>query len=933
MASEVKTRSKRQDRPLEAPTLDSGRVPPAVREKLIHPDPAPLHEVPKDPTAEAALARVETLLGKGQFGAALREIEALKPGDATLAGRYAFIRQEKLSRAQIGIADRYFLRGDKAKARAFYDRALRLDGAGTELRQVADAAVKAFDDLAKRRRALIDGLKQDIRKGNFAQWCGRKKTLADLTLLDVDVVRKRIDPDFRLEPLFGERPPIHPSPGWLDPLPVESESVAFVSAVPGAVFRARTDAAVDVDTLPAAGAADTGKVRASLAMPVVANVLIAKARLFALDQGLSVTGQAEGVVPLFRYEHLRDKAKELIAHIQGIESRMLPIQFELDDFAEATDAIRRPLVTQQAELEAVKQRIVELTQALAQLAQIEKAVAEAVDAIAKVEDECECDWFCWLVTIGGMVFIAATVFAATVALAAGTGGTLAPILIGALAGAIIDVGIISWAVITIDAFTCQNVATVGRQMRAALTGVRGAIADSEAELSHALMTRDSLIASINALAHQLEEAYQSNAARVLDAKTLDAIQSQYNHLRQSLLTRAQAVARQAQDAFNFERDTQAALIRDSYADPDRKGYTAAESLLHDLDGLDHIDLTGRTQKAMQLSHMVSLQRHQPISFLALKAIGSARFTTSLEDFDRYYPGTYLQRIKEVRVEVLVDGEVVLARGYISNDGVSLVRFADSEGRRSVDDIRVFAEPDPDIARLCYKRLQRRRHADTMAFPAFSSYLHEDRMRHIQQRERNFFENVGLESTWTIEFLPDQPFDLARVSDVRVWFQYEALFDENLKRIVDKKRFAGRRAMARLPVATLVRERGEVADFAGPLTVRSTAAMFEAPAVSKTIVNVGLGIRLKGARPLGGAAAIEVSFEGAAPVTVTTNSDGIAATAPDHPAGAGLAALEAMTHGKSVQGAWTLRIKTLPSGIDTEDVDELFLLLHCEYAAA
>src|SRR2546430_2981492 len=46
-------------------------------------------------------------------------------------------------------------------------------------------------------------------------------------------------------------------------------------------------------------------------------------------------------------------------------------------------------------------------------------------------------------------------------------------------------------------------------------------------------TRDILIASINALTDQLDQAYQSNAARVLDAKTLDAIQAQYNSLRRS----------------------------------------------------------------------------------------------------------------------------------------------------------------------------------------------------------------------------------------------------------------------------------------------------------------------------------------------------------------------------------------------------------------
>ena len=56
----------------------------------------------------------------------------------------------------------------------------------------------------------------------------------------------------------------------------------------------------------------------------------------------------------------------------------------------------------------------------------------------------------------------------------------------------------------------------------------GGIAETEAELSHALMIRDILIARINALSDQLEQVYQSNAARVLDAKTLDAIQAQYN---------------------------------------------------------------------------------------------------------------------------------------------------------------------------------------------------------------------------------------------------------------------------------------------------------------------------------------------------------------------------------------------------------------------
>ena len=40
---------------IEAPILDTVRVAASVRDELVHPDPAPLHEVPKDADAEAML--------------------------------------------------------------------------------------------------------------------------------------------------------------------------------------------------------------------------------------------------------------------------------------------------------------------------------------------------------------------------------------------------------------------------------------------------------------------------------------------------------------------------------------------------------------------------------------------------------------------------------------------------------------------------------------------------------------------------------------------------------------------------------------------------------------------------------------------------------------------------------------------------------------
>ena len=184
----------------------------------------------------------------------------------------------------------------------------------------------------------------------------------------------------------------------------------------------------------------------------------------------------------------------------------------------------------------------------------------------------------------------------------------------------------------------------------------------------------------------------------------------------------------------------------------------------------------------------------------------------------------------------------------------------------MDNVDVYAEEDESIAKLCFKRFQRHRHVDTMAFPDFDSYLHEERMRNLQNREGNFFENIGPESTWFIELLPDQPFDFSRITDVRVYFHYQAFFDDNLKRILQKKRYAGRRESAVVSIKKLVEDEGRVANFSSTVKVNISRLLFEAPIVDKKIVNVGFAIRPKGSTPLNGVSKLEVSFQGATPIT-------------------------------------------------------------------
>src|SRR5262249_16691485 len=274
-----------------------------------------------------------------------------------------------------------------------------------------------------------------------------------------------------------------------------------------------------------------------------------------------------------------------------------------------------------------KQRINELVTQLASLAQAKKALDASIIAFDPLAEECDCDWYCWLVDLAVIVADIAVVAAVIAVALDPPAGAAAFFSSAGLNGLLLDfVGILSAEVLV----NCESVGVIESNLKSAQQGLQQSINENQAELQHALATRDILIARINALQDELSEVYQANAARVLDAKTLDLIQAQYNSIRQSLLTRPQPVTAMAQHSFNFERDTDVHLILETYFDKDRKDWSAAETLLRDLDGLDHIDITGRAQKAVQLSHTVSLRQHYPVSLLTLRLTGGARFVTELK---------------------------------------------------------------------------------------------------------------------------------------------------------------------------------------------------------------------------------------------------------------------------------------------------------------
>jgi len=933
----------------------------ASRDAHLSPTVGTRQFLPKDEQVECQLLAVEKLIRRRSYNQAIDSARNIKLGDVGLASTYAMMISEKISRAQLASGDRYLARGDKDRARAAYQAAIAARSVDPGTAAAAELGGQVVGKLVQTRAGLIANIQEMLVAGQYEKWCGARSQLQDGSILDH---LGSLVPDIRLEQALGLSLPVswppraNPQDGWNEPVPIDElqadgglASVALDRPIlsPGASFATLTNRPIALEAIDAfartggaAGplAAAAAPLRASSALPLIGTMLTAHARLYAIDSALNLIGLSQASIPVYRYQYLREQAGKLLNVAGKLDSRMLDTQFKLDDFWELISGVRRHLEQSSAEYQALNTRAAELQNTIIALNASEHELGRAVGELERAADDCDVKW--WEVVVSVLVVLGATAL-----------GTLGGLLMGGIPGAITGgaLALVSSIVLTVQvwrdrAISCDNVEEARDDFRSAQQALKTAIKDHTAELNFTLLQRDAVIANLASLQYTYDEAMQSNQARVLNATTLSEILVVLDSVRGSTVLRAHALARMAQDAYNAETDSSINVIAPShtdYLDQDARGYTASAMLQRDLDAVEHIRLTSRTRKNVQLSQAVSLKKHFPSTFGAILVSGQGRFATKIADFDRWYPGMYMQRLKEVQVDVLVDDVVTPIRGYLRNDGVSLVRFSDHGNKITVDGRDVVNEPDPALRQLCFKRRRRHHSVETMAFPGFASRLADARATDLQREERNFFEGCGLETTWFLELLPDQQLDIARITDVRIQFQFEALFDAALKQVVEKQRYTDRIETALVSVRQLALAQGQgtaavppapasagAIDFGQPVRIVITPFQFEAPHLDKPVLDVGIMLRSRQAPLLEGSATLRVSFDGAAAVDIVTNEQGIVATSPDRPAGTNTAALQALVDGKTVVGAWSIEIISLPAGVQASDIDDILLMLRYSF---
>jgi hypothetical protein len=185
------------------------------------------------------------------------------------------------------------------------------------------------------------------------------------------------------------------------------------------------------------------------------------------------------------------------------------------------------------------------------------------------------------------------------------------------------------------------------------------------------------------------------------------------------------------------------------------GLLGAEALLLDVDyfTLDHV----RTKsKRAPMRQTISLADGFPMAFNRLLNTGTTYFETTLEHFDRRYPGFYLQKVKQVEVVFVGLGGSEGAHGTLRNIGVSQFRRKTGEIVNQVYPADVMPLSDYDVRR------------DAIVFQ-------------LDGKELRLFENNGVATMWQLD-LPQatNTFDLRQILDVQLVVYYDGFFDAGLE---------------------------------------------------------------------------------------------------------------------------------------------------------
>ena len=363
------------------------------------------------------------------------------------------------------------------------------------------------------------------------------------------------------------------------------------------------------------------------------------------------------------------------------------------------------------------------------------------------------------------------------------------------------------------------------------------------------------------------------------ARSIRAISQRY-------LDMAIEVAVLMERAYEAETGRDLRKIRFGYRNPTTGGLLGADTLLADIDyfTLDYLTST-RTKKA-PVKVTLSLADLYPMAFDTLRTNGTAFFETTLEQFDRMYPGHYLQKLQNVELTLVGVTGVGEVHGTLRNIGVSSFRDQSGEVRQQVYPADVMPLSRYDVRQ------------DSLVF-------------RIDPNELRLFENNGIATMWQLDIPPgSNDFDLDDVIDVQLVLCYDAFHDNELEAMVMAALPASSTASRSTSMRLVAPDELFYLRNAGEAEIAFPPGDF--PRFQTSLVRRTSTLRVTGSTALVGGLTLRVTPESTATeIVVTTDADGfVAGAAAGDPLGDLI--------GEPVVDVWQLRVTAADNPGRTDD---------------
>ena len=215
------------------------------------------------------------------------------------------------------------------------------------------------------------------------------------------------------------------------------------------------------------------------------------------------------------------------------------------------------------------------------------------------------------------------------------------------------------------------------------------------------------------------------------------------------------IAALMEKAYEAETGRDLGLIKFEYSPEELGGLLGADRLLEDIDFFS-LDFLRTKSKRAPMKQTLSLADLFPMAFDRLLNTGTTFFETTLDHFDRRYPGFYLQKVKQVELMLVGLGGSEGVHGTLRNIGLSK-----------------FRREDGSIVNQIYP-------ADVMPLSEYN--VRQDALVfQLESKDLRLFENNGIATMWQLD-LPrsTNTFDLRQILDIQLVIYYDGFFDPGLE---------------------------------------------------------------------------------------------------------------------------------------------------------